>query len=149
MSLFQIANITLHSGAQSNWKIECDALRDEDLAALALIASERLPRFGEVIGIPRGGWRIAEALLPYRTVGRTLIVDDVLTTGRSMEDIRARVPGAFGMVLFSRGPCPEWITPLFRMHVSELPVLKDDGGGFMRAQLDAIFKGGCPTVKII
>ena len=51
-----------------------------------------------------------------RLCGDMLIVDDVLTTGASMEHERARCSGrTIGVVLFARGPCPEWIHPVFRM----------------------------------
>ena len=42
-----------------------------------------------------------------------LIVDDVFTTGASMEALHT--PGDIGAVVFARGLCPSWITPLFQM----------------------------------
>jgi len=47
-----------------------------------------------------------------------LIVDDVLTTGSSMEEVRKEMGTYYqseGFVLFARGECPDWITPLFQM----------------------------------
>lgn len=114
MSLFIQGGFRLHSGALSAWKIECDNLTDEDIETLALMLSEALPRFGSVEGIPRGGLRIAEAMEPYVTTGPPLIVDDVLTTGRSMEEKRAGRE-AIGAVLFQRGPGLPWVSPLFAM----------------------------------
>jgi len=35
MNLFQFGDFSLHSGSKSKWKIECDALTDEDVEALA------------------------------------------------------------------------------------------------------------------
>lgn len=116
MSLFIQGGFRLHSGAFSAWKIECDNLTDEDIETLALMLSEILPTFGSVEGIPRGGLRIAEALEPYVTNGSPLIVDDVLTTGRSMETQRAGRE-VLGAVLFQRGPGLSWVTPLFAMPV--------------------------------
>lgn len=86
MNLFNYGDFTLHSGGGSTFKIDCDALTDNDLQALARIAVNILPPFGEVYGIPRGGERLAEALKPYATAGdkTLLIVDDVLTTGASI-----------------------------------------------------------------
>jgi orotate phosphoribosyltransferase len=115
-SLFAMGNFVLHSGARSRWKIDCDMLGDEDWATLAMMITERIPRpFGSVIGIPRGGLTLAQALKPYATEGPTLIVDDVLTTGNSMELLRRQIPNAMGAVVFARGPCPSWVVPLFQM----------------------------------
>lgn len=114
MSLFIQGGFRLHSGAFSAWKIECDNLTDEDIETIALMLSEALPRFGSVEGIPRGGLRIAEALEPYVTTGLPLVVDDVLTTGRSMEEQRAGRE-VLGAVIFQRGRGLSWVTPLFAM----------------------------------
>ena len=43
-----------------------------------------------------------------------------------MEHERARCSGrTIGVVLFARGPCPEWIHPVFRME------LGSDKGGYV------------------
>ena len=83
---------------------------------MAYIVKEKV-KFREVIGIPEGGVRFAQALERYKQGGYpTLIVDDVLTTGASMEAIRKkRGRDSIGIVLFARGECPNWITPLFRL----------------------------------
>lgn len=115
MNLFQQGNFILHSGGKSGWKIDCDALTDMDWDTLALMISERC-KFGAAIGIPRGGVKLAEALKQYITEGETLIVDDVLTTGTSMERERQRQGGKpTGFVVFARDKCPDWITALFQM----------------------------------
>ncbi|KKL20362.1 hypothetical protein LCGC14_2456230, partial [marine sediment metagenome] len=44
-----------------------------------------------------------------------LIVDDVLTTGASMEKQRAGRTNTIGAVIFARGDCPAWVKPLFAM----------------------------------
>lgn len=113
-NLFQLGKFILHSNATSAWKIDCDALTDADIAAVAAMFSEILPPFGSVEGVPRGGLRLAKALEPFVTTGRVLIVDDVLTTGRSMEDQRAG-RDAIGAVIFARNVCRPWIVPLFIM----------------------------------
>ena len=110
MSLFQTGLFQLASGASSNWKIECDALTAADWGTLALMAYEQglVRYFDRVMGVPRGGLAFARALEPYaqacvrcgvlRThhhepdheyltslVNRVLVVDDVWTTGGSVE----------------------------------------------------------------
>lgn len=120
MNLFQIGDFTLHSGAKSRYKIDCDALTNNDWDALALMLMEIYhPKFNKVIGIPTGGLKFAKALEKYRTIGiavTTLIVDDVLTTGGSMKRMRAATLGfTIGAVVFSRGKHPSWIHPLFSM----------------------------------
>lgn len=123
MNLFMLGDFTLNSGAQSCWKLECDALTDEDIKCLAWMIREMVGPFSSVEGVPRGGLRFAEALQKYTTMGVKdnghLIVDDVLTTGGSMErlkSMRKNAPGDFrdikGAVVFARGPCPSWIGAL-------------------------------------
>lgn len=117
MNLFVRQNFTSHSGQFLTWKIEFDALTDEDIETLAwMIAEQR--GFGRVIGIPSGGLRLAKALRKYSTPGGTLlIVDDVLTTGSSMQaEGEKHSEPVQGFVIFARGPCPSWITPLFQMN---------------------------------
>lgn len=110
--LFNSGNFTLHSGQQSSFKIDCDALTTADLEALACFAVGFLPPFGSVEGVPTGGLSLAAALKPYATEGPLLIVDDVLTTGASMEEHRDSRE-AIGLVIFARGQVPAWVTPLF------------------------------------
>lgn len=124
MGLFQTGYFLLHSGLHSNYKIDADALSDEDIATIARMLVDRLAPFGEVEGVPQGGLRLANELRKYARPGverkgwygatSLLIVDDVFTTGMSMEEHRGwRV--AQGAVIFAREETPEWITPLFRM----------------------------------
>ena len=134
MNLFQKKTFEMHSGGTSDFKIECDALTDEDIATLAHIISQKFT-FGMVYGVPTGGTRLATELrkhLPEDQIeGDMLIVDDVLTTGKSMQEardeyirVRRQMDGGFerrdapkvqGVVIFARGECPDWIYPLFRM----------------------------------
>lgn len=115
--LFCRGAFTLHSGATSTFLINCEALTDEALAALADHAATLLPPFRVAVGIPRGGLRFAAALDPYASgKGPLLLVDDVLTTGGSMEEARDDfAEESIGVVIFARGSCPDWITPLFTM----------------------------------
>lgn len=120
MSLFTIADFRSHSGLDLSWKIDADALTDADLATLAAKVAERV-QFSRVIGVPRGGLRFALALGQHdRATGPLLIVDDVLTTGRSMEQMRESAIGdgrrdVRGVVIFARAPCPSWVFPIFNL----------------------------------
>ncbi len=119
MTLFVNEPFVARSGSVLDWKIDCDALTDSDLATLAQQVAGWLS-FSCVVGVPRGGLRFAAALelylklCPHPTV---LIVDDVLTTGQSMEKMKARFPAYFviGVVIFARGMCPGWVKPIFQL----------------------------------
>ena len=87
MNLFQKINFTSHAGLPLNWKIECDALTEDDWKGLArMIMDYETRSFGSVEGIPRGGIPLANALSEYATEGPPMIVDDVYTTGKSFTD---------------------------------------------------------------
>lgn len=108
--MFVRQNFVSHSGLNLDWKIECDDLSNGDIETLAYVISKKVT-FGSIYGIPRGGRRLANALQKYCTTGPRLLVDDVLTTGGSLEAVRQ--PGDLGVVIFARGPCPDWVIPLF------------------------------------
>ena len=119
-NLFNWGKFKSHSGKELDFKIECGALTDVDLDCLAeIIASKN--RFKKVIGIPKGGTRLAAKLKKYTQYNSNtlLIVDDVLTTGQSMnlakEYHHSHYFNIFGVVIFARGECPDWVTPIFRM----------------------------------
>jgi len=114
MNLFQLGSFVLNSGRPADFKIESDALTDDDWKCLAYLLSKRVAPFGSVEGVPRGGLKLAGYLKEYATEGPVLIVDDVLTTGGSMDRVRAGRT-ANGAVVFARGVTPDWITPLFVM----------------------------------
>lgn len=119
MNLFQLGKFTLSSGRQSSYKIDCDALTDEDWECLAYMASRRIPKFSHVDGVPTGGLKFAKALQKYATLPKEscvfMIADDVLTTGASMEKHADGLPECtvLGVCVFARGPCPHWVTALF------------------------------------
>jgi hypothetical protein len=127
-SLFQLGDFTLHSGAKSKWKLECDALSDSDWKALAEMMAQMTGPFSSVEGISRGGLKLVEYLDRYKTEepGQHLIVADVLTTGGSLVRARAAYLAEpdhwstriLGAVVFARGPCPPWVKTLFQMPLS-------------------------------
>jgi orotate phosphoribosyltransferase len=123
VSLFKDGKFTAHSGKELGFKIDCDALTDEDWATMASLAASR-QEFGRVVGIPSGGLKFAAALEKHVTPGHEviLIVDDVMTTGGSMDDMRKKVfeevPSGIieGIALFSRADViPYWIRPIFQL----------------------------------
>lgn len=119
MNLFQLGDFTLHSGEQSNFKIDCDALGDDDWDCIATLLWERIPRFRRVEGIPNGGLRLASFLERYSSCNPKdpmLIVDDVYTTGKSFKEVKGRYLNVIGAVVFARNPTWQWVTPLFRMY---------------------------------
>ncbi len=114
--LFQLGDFRLHSGDTSRYKIDCDALTDADLATCAALLALRVPPFGTVDPIPRGGNRLAEAMRRYAnpTVDLRLVVDDVLTSGGSMtKAMWLRQSPTWGAVIFARGAIPERVSALF------------------------------------
>lgn len=123
MALFQRGNFTLASGLISPWKIECDALTNDDWHGLAVMLIERLPLpFETAVGVPRGGVPFAQALLEFANpfASTLLVVDDVWTTGGSMEKyISEQHPDRDIMraVVFARKPPPANVTAIFTMGV--------------------------------
>lgn len=119
MPLFLNKSFKSHSGLDLSFKIDCDALTADDWEAIASLIGPKL-QFSAVDGVPRGGIPFAEALKPYASDdGGLLIVDDVLTTGGSMEEVRKAASGfktVKGIVLFARGECPDWIEPVFTLN---------------------------------
>ena len=118
MTLFKHGDTILHSGAPAKFEICCDALTTADLDCLARSITRKI-HFRQVLGVPKGGLRLAEALLPFCDVATDtmLLVDDVLTTGNSMELFKLEVAPEHvqGVVIFARGKCPFWVTPIFQM----------------------------------
>ena len=116
-TLFIKKDWVMHSGGTAHNKIECDALTDEDIDCLAFIIAQK-GKFCDIHGIPNGGVRLANSLRKFvDKEGVRLIVDDVLTTGSSMEEAKQKLgwSDAVGVVLFARGQCADWIRPVFQM----------------------------------
>ncbi len=116
MSLFNHGDFLLHSGSRSKYLIDCNAFSDEDLETFAKIIADDCV-FSSVYGIPRGGLRLAEHLEKYKSsTGIHIIVDDVLTTGKSMKKAKKLYPtNSLGYVIISRlekADVPWWITSL-------------------------------------
>lgn len=119
MELFETKIFTMHSGDTGHWKIECDALTDADIDTLALMISEKFDFMG-AYGIPTGAVRLGKALRKYKTIGSDnfLIVDDVLTTGASMVEVKKKIKthhNIIGVVLFARTLPPDWVYPVFQL----------------------------------
>jgi hypothetical protein len=116
MNLFEKKKWVMHSGEESNFKIECDALTLADWDTIAYLIAKNIS-FVSAVGVPQGGLKFAEALREYKkSSGPLLIVDDVLTTGASMEKMKDIYHNVIGIVLFARGRCPDWVTPIFQMN---------------------------------
>ncbi len=111
-----------HSGGQLHWKIEMDALEDAEWKCIARMIKEyqQVP-FQAAIGIPRGGLKLSGFLNDYSTQNSKdpyLIVDDVLTTGGSMEEFKKehfKDKKTIGWVVFARNKPADWIKALFQM----------------------------------
>lgn len=106
MPLFVQKEFISAAGLSLTWKIECDALTEEDWRTIAAVCAKRLPAFGSVVGVPRGGLALAREMERYVKNGPPLIVDDVWTTGKSMRAVAAKFQLWRGLVAFARGPLP-------------------------------------------
>ena len=125
--LFKSVDFKSHSGLELKWKIECDALSDPEWFTISQMIMEITSPFKEAIGIPRGGTKLGNLLNQYGTGKKEdpiLLVDDVLTTGKSMVDYREEMDierwqksCVLGWVVFARIKTPKWITALFQMPI--------------------------------
>lgn len=127
--LFQIATFKSHAGLDLDWKIECDALNTKEWECIAKMIMELTQPFQVAVGVPRGGIKLGKLLNEYATGDEkdpVCIVDDVLTTGGSMEVFYQKhlhvqsILGnkaftAFGWVVFARNQPPNWVKALFQM----------------------------------
>ena len=123
IKLFQTTDFKSHSGLDLSWKIECDALQDAEWFTISKMIMELSPPFSKAVGIPRGGVKLGDLLNIHGIGKRTdpiCIVDDVITTGESMNDFRRtkhwREPTEYiGWVVFARTTPPDWVNVLFQM----------------------------------
>jgi hypothetical protein len=126
MNLFQTGVFDLVS-RQSFFKIECDALTDQDIETLTtmLWLCLKPQRYSHVYGVPTGGERIAKAFEKYlqHNAFRILVVDDVWTTGKSIGQFttklreESRLMPIDKAVLFVRGfTAPAYITRVFTLN---------------------------------
>ena len=93
MNLFQKVDFKSSAGLDLSWKIECDAISDDEWECIATMIMEKAKPFRSAIGVPRGGVKLAELLNKYATgsyLDPMCIIDDVLTTGKSMEECRTK-----------------------------------------------------------
>lgn len=109
----------LHSGRESIFKIDCDHLTDDEVEAGCALLAKFLPSFGAVSGVPTGGLRMEQAMKKHLTDSSVrLIVDDVWTTGRSVNNfIAANFPHEHCItgVFFARGIMPNDAWALFHL----------------------------------
>ena len=130
--IFQLGKFKLHSGKKSEWKIECDMLVEEDYKTLAHIVAKEL-KFGLVThvggkvnykGRIANSYKFKRALEGYETKtlqNPILIVDDVLTTGYSINEEKKLCENIYsgcdmvGVVIFARGECPYWVKSIFQL----------------------------------
>ena len=120
--LFIEEDFTGHSCGQLHWKIEMDALDGAEWKCIARMIMEHETRpFQAAIGIPRGGLTLSTYLNEYSTQNPEdpyLIVDDVLTTGGSMDEFKEehfKDKKVVGWVVFARRKPADWINALFQM----------------------------------
>ena len=123
--LFHSGDFKSHSGLNLSWKIECDALQDAEWFTISKMIMEISQPFRKAVGIPRGGVKLGNLLDVHGTGKKEdpiCIVDDVLTTGESMNEFKRikqwREPKKYiGWVVFSRSTPPDWVNALFQMPI--------------------------------
>jgi len=116
MALFQDGEFTAHAGGKLSFKFECDDLSDESIETIAAVITRNFT-FSEVLGIPQGGCRLAEALEKHcSSEDGKLVVDDVYTTGKSMREAREEHgEDALYIVIFARSQPPPWVKTLLTL----------------------------------
>lgn len=116
-NLFTSGDFISHAGLPLKWKIECDAIRPEEWDCLAqMIMDYQKEPFGKVVGIPRGGKALEGAMEKYVTPGndKTMVVDDVYTTGQSFSDFYLN-GDVFKWCVFARKTPTNGVRALFTM----------------------------------
>ncbi len=114
------AAATLFSDSYLDCVIDCRTLSEADWSCIARQVTKRHVPFGRVVSASEGGENLVQALEPHQdpTSGYVLVVDDVLTTGSSMEEARRKlvaggthINDVLGFVFCARASCPSWVTP--------------------------------------
>jgi len=123
VGLFAQGNFRLASGKESNWKIQGEYLCREDWRTLAMLIAERAGEFSYAYSVPTGGDILAAELNTLRTRGddslKCLLVDDVWSTGKSMELAEGDIPRKYELerwVVFARGKLPDNVKALFTFY---------------------------------
>ncbi len=124
-NIFRYGKVNLSSGEESNYKIDCDYLTDDDIEFFARLIAQNI-KFKKVWGIPTGGTRLAKALLKYCVIDHhapCIMVDDVMTTGNSFEKAKKefekseilRFTDLVGVCIFCRNLSkkPDWVKSIF------------------------------------
>ena len=95
MKLFQDGDFKSHAGLPLKWKLECDAITDEEWRCIAkMVMDYQVQPFYKAVGIPRGGLKFAEAMNEYASgdpADQTMICDDVFTTGTTLKEINRAI----------------------------------------------------------
>lgn len=115
--LFRWGTFKSAAGLDLDFKIECDALTEEDWDCIARACLPSLPKFKAVVPVPRGGIPLARAFEPHITPDAqvTLIVDDVWTTGRSFMKIAETIDYWAGCIAFARHHVPAGVLAFMRL----------------------------------
>lgn len=123
--MIRLGEFTSSAGLVLPWKVDCDMIKDGDIKTYAAMIATKF-HFQKVYFVPTGGKRLADALQEYiKPDGKVLIVDDVLTTGKSMEEARnallekgLKADDIEGVVLVSRTSIiHDWIYPIFTLNI--------------------------------
>ena len=122
-NIFRLGKEVSHPREELEWKIECGVLTERDYETIVhIIVEEWKLQFKKVVFLGENGDQFAAAVLPFIQVNNDnypiLIVDDVLTTGKSMVKAMLDVKQCYeceviGVVIFALGECPKWIRPIF------------------------------------
>lgn len=119
--LFQLKKFISAAGFKLDWRVEGDALSDEDWECIAYVGAKIVGPFCKVVGVPRGGIKLARAMEKYVDMrdDRWLFTDDVFTTGKSMHETIAyygdRSGRPIGFVAFARGPLPAHVKCMWKL----------------------------------
>jgi hypothetical protein len=122
IDLFQKIDFISHAGLPLTWKLECDAISDNEWITLAhMIREYEDQNWQYAVGIPTGATKLGEILTRYGTGSvkdPVLIVDDVYTTGKSFIDFEAKHYADKKVIkwaVFARKPTENGVKALFTM----------------------------------